>query len=214
MVRRLGFAGALILLGVYACKADDPHPAAAGDPSQAGPISRSGGGGGVAQDNGTSGTVGDDDGGFIDGSIDGATGTTCTSLALTGVVVDEVADAQDPPAATGGTINNGTYNLTQVDKYLGATGSLAGPTGTTYQSTIRITNGTTFERVVVIASNATAGTEEGSVGVMLITAPNIAITINCPLQQQEQYTYTATSTTIVMTNTVTRESYTYLISNL
>lgn len=169
-----------------------------------------------APNGGSSGTANENDSGGtnFDGSVlgDGAT-AQCTPIALTGVVVDEQGTDGNVPNGNGGTIADGTYNLTQVARYVGATGGIGvGPTGNTYQETIQITNGTTFERVRVVASNATTGTEARYAGVMVATSPNVSVTFSCPLQTTEQYSYTATGSSLVLISgagAATGEQYTY-----
>lgn len=207
MLRRV--ACSLFLVGsvLYACKGSDPLPPAAQEPTNPQPVDNVSGGGGVANEDGSATTT--DEGGIL--TSDGAT-TQCTAITLAGVVVDEEGTSGQAPNGQGGTIANGLYNLTQVAKYVGTGGIGVGPTGVTYQETIQITNGNTFERVRILASTSAVGSEERSIGVMVPVSPNLSITESCPLQQSLQYAYTATETSIVLitgAGTATGEQYTY-----
>ena len=82
--------------------------------------------------------------------------------------------ASDEPAATGGTIPDGTYYVTAVTAYQG-TGGMAGPTGQTYQFTSRVT-GTTYDAIESISG----GKATVTTGTLAPSGTNITITQTCP----------------------------------
>ena len=179
-----------------ACKEDEPRPpVAANEPASPG-VGASGGGGGTR------------DASIADGGADAADGGACTDLAVGGGLIDQLAVNDDPPRGSGGTIVDGVYDLTDVRVYQGAAG-LPGPTGTSYQGSIRIT-GTTFERVLVFQTSAGPSTEIRSSGTFTANATNATIALSCPTASQEQVTYSVTDSSVAFTNLVTKESFTFV----
>lgn len=205
MIRPFAFGLALAgVLALYACKDDDPHPPAADENGGSDPPGSVSGGSNTVPNENDSGVI-NDDGGIV--SADGAV-TTCTDLALTGLVIDEDETDGTLPASTGGQIQNGIYNLTKVTRYVAVTGTT---TGITYQQTIQVTNGNTFQRVSILSSNATVGTAIPSSGVMVPTSPTLSITFTCPSQTVESYQYTVSGSTLVLSNIQTNEQFTYTL---
>lgn len=171
-------------------------PPPAGEPSNVNPVG--GGGGGGGSDASTS---------LPDAGTDTDAGS-CTDLVLTGAVNDEEAVADTAPPGAGTVITDGTYNLINAQVFVG--GSQAGPTGNTYRATIRITNGTTFERVVVYAAAAGGTpTTTRSRGVITTVGVNATLSLSCPVSAQEQFSFTATATQLVLTDLVTKRQLTY-----
>jgi len=200
MVRRLLFVSALGL-ALYACKDDLVLPPPA-DPGNATNTSGGGGGGGGGNRDASTPTA------------DGSTSNTedagaCTSLTLAGLVTDENVVADSAPAGLGGQINDGTYNLTVVQFYAGAS-QLPGPSGNTFRSTFRITGGTNFERVVVLGNQAGAAQETRTRGVVTSVGVNATLSISCPAPVQEQLTYTANDTQLILTDLFTKRQWTYV----
>ena len=155
---------------------------------------------------GSSGGTGD--GGTSEaGPTDAGDGGTCTDLANTGFVVDEDVVNDDLPAGTGGTITDGTYDITSVRLHQGAA-ALPGPTGNSYQGAIRVT-GPTYERVVVFKSSAGAGSEVHSSGTFTPTGINATIALTCPSASQEQVTYSVLNDTLTVSNLVTKASFVF-----
>jgi hypothetical protein len=152
------------------------------------------------------------DGGTLDANADG--GGTCTDLSTAGTnVVAENAVADTLAPGTGGNITDGTYNLIQVTLYQGTGGG--GPTGNTFQGTIRIT-GTTFERVLV--EQATGGTPvESRVSGTITTSDagttSATLALTCPTAAGEQLTYTVVDTaqpiSLTLSNLTSKESFVF-----
>lgn len=186
---------AAALLG-SAC-GDDPKrpPVATGDPGA--PGMGAGGGSGQAE------------GGVQDGGDGGDAGATCTELAATGSIIDQNAVNVDPPAGTGGTILDGTYDITDARIHQGAAG-LPGPTGSSYQGAIRFT-GTTFERVVVFRSSAGALAETRSSGTFTTSGQLATFSSTCPTPGQEQLTYSVANTSVTFSNLASKESFTFTL---
>jgi hypothetical protein len=89
------------VLGCFAaCKEDPERPPATGDLPRAPPMGGGAGGGGTGE--------GGADGGLGDGGDAGA----CNDLTNQGVVVDQNGVVGDAPTGSGGTIQDGTYELT------------------------------------------------------------------------------------------------------
>src|SRR5687768_13692165 len=62
--------------------------------------------------------------------------TTCNDLPLTSIQVAETGVVGDPPAGTGGQLQDGIYDIIEAQKFVG-TGT-PGPTGITYKASIQI----------------------------------------------------------------------------
>lgn len=196
MARRVLFVTAFIV-ALAACKEEEPHPPPAGEQTTQ-PTPGGGGGGGDRSDAATSVPEG--------GSTDVDAGA-CTDLAIGGATSDEAAVADVAPAGAGTTITDGTYNLTNVQVFVG--GAQAGPTGNTYRATVRITSGTTFERILVYAPQGGTPTTTRSRGVIATVGVSATVSLSCPLVTQEQYSFTATTTQLVLTDLVTKRQYTF-----
>jgi hypothetical protein len=149
------------------------------------------------------------DGGLLESGT-GADGGVCTDLADTGVDVDQTAVADDLVAGTGGTVTDGTYNLTEARVYVGAAGT-PGPTNVVYKESIRIT-APNFERVVVFTSSAGSTSEIRSSGTFTQNGTTGVITLSCPSVNTEQVTYTAAANTLTISNVVTKESFVYALT--
>ena len=160
--------------------------------------------GGKAQPGGGS-SSGSGDGGTTPGE-DSDSGLACTDLENTGPLVDQVRVNDDLPIAKGGTIEDGTYDLSQANLYVGLTG-VAGPSGNTYRGSLRIT-GTKFERVIIFQSSA--GTSESRVsGDLIVNGENGTIALTCPFGTQEQVSFTMTDSSLTLANLVTNELFVF-----
>lgn len=190
------FALALAFVAVSgtACSDDPKRPAVLTD----GPA-RPGIGAGGGTDDGGSSEAGP--------TTDAGDGGTCTDLENTGFVVDESVVNDDLPAGTGGTVADGTYDITGVRLHQGA-GALPGPTGNSYQGSIRVT-GASYERVVVFKSSAGAGSEIRSTGTLTPSGINATIALTCPSPTQEQVTYSVMNDTLTVSNLVTKASFVF-----
>ena len=182
-----------------ACGDDPKRPPVTEDlgSSGGGPVG-SGGGGGPR-----------DGGGGEDAGLDGNAVEGCTDLTPTGPIIDQNAVNDDPPAGTGGAIVDGTYDITDARINQGAVG-LPGPTGSSYQGSIRFT-GTTFERVVIFRSSAGAFAETRTSGTFVTNGQTAALNATCPTPGQEQLTYSVAGTAVTFANLATKESFTFTL---
>ena len=128
----------------------------------------------------------------VDASADGAgdAAMACNDVVNSAPVVAVTQIADDPPASSGGTIADGTYELTAVAIYTGASGP-TGPSGT--EQTTVVVSGATFQvvsagqpprRTLTLATSGTAFTATD-------TCPDSTVTTGT-------YTATATGLTIVI----------------
>lgn len=182
------FAVAATVLGLAAACSDDPpsRPPVTEDGT---PSGSAGSGGGAPATPG--------DGGSSDAGA-------CTDLAATGAqIAQQVTNIDGPPLGAGGTVVDGTYDVTDSTFYGGAL-ALPGPSGASYQGSIRIT-GPKFERHLVFRNTAGAVIENVVRGT-IATGDASVITLDCPVAAQEQITYTATTTSLTIANLVTKEA--------
>jgi|GEM_PF-1726292 len=187
------------LLG-SACGDDPKRPPVAADPGSPG---------GSAVGGGSGGGGGSRDGGSGDAGLDVNVIEGCTELDPTGPIIDQNAVNDDPPAGTGGTIVDGTYDITDARINQGSVG-LPGPTGSSYQGSIRFT-GTTFERVVIFRSSAGAFAETRTSGTFVTNGQGATFSATCPAPGQEQVTYSVVSTAVTFSNLATKESFTFTL---
>ena len=113
----------------------------------------------------------------------------------------------DPPAGSGGTVLDGTYDMIEARLYVGAAGA-PGITGNRFQATLRITGGTT-ERAVIFTSNAGGTTRSFVSGTLTVSGPNATYAIACPNPTQESLAISVLSsgTSLTLTNQVTKEAF-------
>lgn len=179
-----------------ACKEDPVRPPPASDQNVQPGGALGGGGGGDASANG------------VDAGGDG--GGACTTLeADTAPAIDQIAVVGDPPAGSGGTLESGTYELSDARVY-GSVGG--GATGLFFRGRLALDVGastTTIERVLVTSAQNGSATTERKAGTLVAGSTTATLAFTCEAPDQEQVTYTATGTTLVFTNTTTRESYTF-----
>ena len=190
-----------MLLGVLglvaACSSDPVRPPPAGNaPVQPGVGNVPGGGGDPDASAAEAG---------VDGSLPDA--GTCNDVILSGVTIDRLGVLGDPPAGNGGTVIEGTYDLTSASVYVGVSGA-PGPTGISYQSTI-VVAGTTIQKVLRVQSSAAPPEEDRVTDSFAALGGTLTLTRVCPTGGQEQLSYTATPTSLTLTSNVTRESLTY-----
>jgi hypothetical protein len=153
------------------------------------------GGGGTGNDGG-----GGDGGGATDGG-------TCTTLANTGLLVDQVGFVGDPPAGQGGVILDGTYDLNEARLYVGS-GNPA-PSGTTFRGSIQVT-GTVVDRVTVITPLQGPATQVNERGTLSASGVNVTYATSCPSPRQYIYGYTIVGSNITLSDLVTKESFIYV----
>src|SRR5690606_39693 len=139
-----------VTLSAAACKDDPERPPAASDTGQATGGGSGGGGGGPGGDGGGSSSGGEGGG--------GDSGAACNALVNDANVIDQNGIVGDPLTGTGGTIADGTYELTTAEVYVGG-GGVPGPTGVTYRGVLRITGGQ-IERVTAVQANQGAAPVE------------------------------------------------------
>lgn len=197
-MRRI-FAVTLFLVGsvtVLACEEEEKRPRAATELGN-GPIGGGGGGSGSG------------DGGGNDGGADaGEGGAACNTLTNDANVVDQNRVVGDPPTGTGGTIPDGTYELTQAQIYVGA-GGTPGLSGVTYKGVLRLTNGK-LERATDMTPNQGAQPiESRTFGDLVAGGSNFTVTQSCPAPFQDQYTYSVVTNTLNITSLITKESFTF-----
>lgn len=186
-------------LGCFAaCKEDPERPPAAGDLPQAPPLGGGAGGGG-----------GGGEGGADSGIPDGGDAGACNDLSNEGVVVDQNGIVGDAPTGTGGMIQDGTYELTVANVYVGGSGT-PGPTGQQVQGALRIT-GTQFVRAHRQGAVGTTLQEQRTSGTLATNGSTLTFTTSCPIASQDQTTYSVVSNTLVVTSLVTRDSWTYTL---
>lgn len=177
---------------VAACSDDPKRPPASED----GRGSLSPGGAAGSREGG----AGDQDAG---GGVDGG---RCNDIVLTSFLVDRIGLNGDPPVGTGGTIVDGTYDLTRFDVYVGV-GGVGGPTGITAQSTIRVA-GTTLDQVILYTGSG-APQEIRSTYSFAASGATLALTSICPAGGVSSRQFTANGTTLVVTDNVSKEVFTF-----
>jgi hypothetical protein len=200
---RCRVAFALFLAGslaVFACKEDEPRPAAVDDTGRVGGTGGAGGGGG----GGGEGGVVDNDGGGD------SSAAPCNTLTNDGNVVDQNRVVGEPETGTGGTIPDGTYELTLAQVFVGQSGT-PGPSGVTYRGVLRLTSGK-LERVTEVQANQGATPiETRSVGDLVAGGSTFTVTQTCPAPFQDQYTYSVLNNTLNITSLITKESFTFTL---
>lgn len=98
----------------------------------------------------------------------------CVVIDNAAAVVMEQSVATAEPAATGGTIPDGTYFVTAATIYAGP-GGATGPTGTTYQFTSHV-SGMTYDAIESI----TGGKASVSSGTLVTSGTNVTVQQTCP----------------------------------
>lgn len=140
------------------------------------------------------------------GAVD-ASGDTCTDLAADAKLVDRIAEQGEPPDSTGGTVTDGTYDLSNYVVYVGV-GTLPGPTGISARATIRIAAGV-IERVFETGGNSPPQTTRSKSRFTLLGA-TFTDTAICPATHAAQSQYTAREAEIVFVDLVTKEAFTFV----
>ncbi len=194
---RLFFVIASVVLGAFAACTSENLPKAGSSPGTAQPGSATG----------TGSTAGGDSG----GGGGGGDGGSCNNLMLTGKVVDAEKLQGDPPAAVGGTVVDGDYDITQINVYVGVTG-VAGPAGFSEQGSMNITSGVIQRSTVAKDSttNQTTTTDDtGNLSTPDGGGATLIDTLTCPGAGLAQYDYTATPTTLRLLNPITKTERVY-----
>ena len=195
--------GAALVAVPLACS--DPGPRPPVGEATPDPVYGRGGGGGANDSGARDGAAGGSDGGEAGADA----GPQCTTLPITGGIIDQLSVQDTPPPATGGTVVDGIYDLTEARVYNPA--GLPGNTGNSYQATIRVLGQTSFERAVIFrnATNAVSETRETGTFKPGAVVGNATIGLTCPTALQEQVTYTATENKLTITNNTTGAGFTF-----
>ncbi len=162
--------------------------------------------------------TGDTEGGFPDSSVplkdsglDGGDGGVCNGLVPVGSGIDKIALAADPPAATGGIVVDGTYELRDYSIYVGIAGIVA-PLGISARITIRIDGAAkTIDEVSEITSGGSPATTALTTSTFSTTGSAFATTALCPASGSRSWQFTSNALNqIVLTDPATREAFTFL----
>lgn len=174
----LGCACALALTGVTACSSEASTAADASVVEGGSPVDA---------------TVGTDSGPADTGGPDARVPDAgdCTSIANTGPVVSKTSHPEPPPAMTGGTIADGRYHLTAMDKYNGKSGS------NTHQETWVFAGG---KLEVVSTQSDKPGVVVRASGAYAAAGTTVTATFACPSSLTLTNAYTATPTEIRTVN--------------
>jgi hypothetical protein len=112
----------------------------------------------------------------------------CTDLVNGGTVVAKTTHAEPPPVMSGGTIPEGTYFLTAMDKYNGRSG----------HNTHRETWHFSGNHVEAISENSlTPGVVMRASGTYTTSGNRFTVHITCPKASEVVKTYTATATQLL-----------------
>ena len=111
---------------------------------------------------------------------------SCNSVANGATPIDVLLVTGQPPKMTGGTIVDGTYDLTSFRKFTSGT---TGTNDTGYRETMVISNaGTKIERVMISKKLQKTGRATGT---QVPTGTAVAVTYTCPQQGTINAEYTA-----------------------
>lgn len=187
-------AWGVLAFGIVAACSDPPQKPGTAVVSGTPPVVSGGGAGGG--DGGTSTVEG------------GADGGVCADLANTGQLVDRTGVQGDPPTATGGTVVDGTYDLTAYAVFVGAAG-VAGPTGITAKASMRIGAGKVDE-VIVLGGTGKSTTTTVRRSAYSASGSTFAETQLCPATGAgAQLQFTAQDTILTLTDLYTKEAFTF-----
>jgi hypothetical protein len=193
---RLAFLGVFLILGgAAACSSKESRPGPAGDgtatvPNNAGNTEGGASSGDSAVDTGVADS-----------------GAACNDVVLTGVLIDRIGVNGDPPVGVGGTVVDGTYDLTGYSVYVGV-GGVAGPTGISARGTIRIAGGKLDEITELSGSGPTTQVRKSSG--YNAAAATFATTESCPsVGGGSQRQFTAADPLLTLTDPVTKEAFTF-----
>ena len=182
---------------VSACSSDEKKPPYAGDgvPTTPLPTGNTEGGADTGTDAGDAGR-------------DAKDGGACSDLTLTGTLVDREAFIGDPPVSNGGVVVDGVYDLTRYLVYVGP-GGVAGPTGLTARSSLRIAAGKIDQ--ILETGGSSPLTTVVSRSTYTAVAATFVTTELCPnAGGGTQRQFTATGSQLVLTDLVTREAFTFV----
>jgi hypothetical protein len=134
------------------------------------------------------------------GPSDAGGSGVCNTLVNAAPVVSKTTNAGPTPAATGGTIADGTYFLTRMDKWNGITGA------NTHKETWVFSSGT----IQVVTDNESDGGTKHASGTYATSGSTLTFTVTCPGAQTVSMPFTATATELTTINADDpNESHTY-----
>ena len=197
--KMLGF-GALLAVVVLACSTDIEKP---NDFAQV--------------NTGQATNAGNTEGGFPDSAkadtgADTGDGGACTDLAIsTGNPIDKIAVASDAPAALGGNLVDGIYDLNDYSYYVGISGVVQ-PLNIMARRTIRV-DGTaqTIEDVYELTNTGKPPVTTRGKSAYTVAGSALSTSALCPVAGVgKNWQYTATAAQIVLNDTGTREGFTFL----
>lgn len=138
----------------------------------------------------------------------GADGGVCSDLLNSGQLVDRTGVQGDPPTATGGTVVDGTYDLTAYAVFVGAAG-VAGPTGITAKASMRIGAGKVDE-IIELGGTGKTATTTVTRSAFSASGSTFAETQLCPATGAgAQLQFTAQDTILTLTDLSTKEAFTF-----
>lgn len=194
----------LVVASAIACS-DKPHRPPASENGSFVGVGGGGGGGGGAIDAATDASSdADAEASTLDAGV-------CNDVPLDGIVVDRVGVVGDPPPMAGGTIADGSYALTDLSVYVGASGT-GGPTGTSVQQSIRVAGGViaSVTRIQTAGDGGAFGPETRVSRSYVVQGTSLVATTTCPAGGgTQQLNFTATNAQLVVVDPQSREQSTY-----
>jgi hypothetical protein len=186
----------VLFLVLAACSSDPSRPPPGTDPTTVQPgTGKPPGGGGTTTDGGTV---------ITDAGTDGP--AVCNDITLTGAIVDQTAVTGDPPAGAGGSIVDGTYDLTDSSSYVG--NGAIGPTGTSIKETIRIAAGTLQQYRQTTTSSGTTSLRASYT--MAVNNSTVSLAETCPTASlAQQWTFTVTGSQLALISPTSRVEFVY-----
>lgn len=158
----------------------------------------------------------DTEGGFPDSAkgdsgADGGEGGVCSELVPVGNTIDKIALAADAPAALGGALVDGIYDLKDYSYYVGISGTVQ-PLGISARRTIRV-DGTakTIDDVFETTVSGSPAVTTLTRSAYSVAGSALATAGICPAGGGKTWQYTSNALNqIVLTDTGTREGFTFL----
>jgi len=142
-------------------------------------------------------------------NVDGGDAGVCNALQTTGSVVDRIGVVGDPPVSSGGTVIDGTYELSIYSVYVGA-GGVGGPTGITAKSNLLVAGGRIDDVLELGGSGKTTSTTRTNSS-YAITGASLASTELCPtVGGGKTRQFTATDSSVTLTDLTTKEAFTFV----
>ncbi len=138
----------------------------------------------------------------------GADGGVCSELPNTGLLVDRTGVQGEPPTSIGGTVVDGTYDLTAYAVYVGAAG-VSGPTGITAKASMRI-GAAKVDEIIELGGSGKTTTTTVRRSAYSASGATFAETQLCPSTGAgAQFQFTAQDTNLTLTDLSTKEAFTF-----